>query len=80
MPVKRGPWALIRGRDHASSANAMMEIAEDIRTDPDVTGIVVIVHRRDSPSRELEVSTSGLLKRSDAACVLALMRATNLFV
>ena len=80
MPVKRGPWAVVRGQDHAASANAMMEIAEDVRTDPDVTGVVVIVHRRNSPARELEVSTSGLLKRSDATCVLALVRATNLFV
>lgn len=80
MPVKRGPWAVVRGRDHAAAANAMQELADEVRTDPDVTGVVVIVQRRDSPQRELEVSTSGLLKRSDASCVLALMRATNIFV
>ena len=81
MPVKRGPWAIDVNRDHAEVSNALLELADAVRDDADITGVVVIVHRRsNAKSNDLQTMRAGVMSRSASMLVYALHRTLRYFV
>jgi len=76
MGVKRGPFKIVRGpNDHAAVVNFLREVADELESDADVRGVVVLVDRESHPT--VRYVAGGRLERARERLAVVLRRVAH---